>query len=556
PLLDRFLVTNTDASTAKYFRAECLLKLGRFAEAQAAFETAQETSQSNPWIFLGLSRIALEQGDTEGAVSNAKKAVDLSPKDWEIVGWHGTVLRKTDQAEAALAQHDAAIGWAPEHAALHVERGRDLWILQRFADAQGAFDQALTLDPEVAGGAAGAAASRTAQAVALRLAEGGDQDRAKALLKEAVDRWNDPAARVNLALIALEGDDIDAANALVSGAGTDSAGGAKMAGDVAAIRAFVAVRNGRMDVAAKQTRQAQSKGTQLGRLHAITQAYLAADGGNWDKAAEAFDRAKKSEADPETRSHLEQARTFAWFQVGLERLGRGDGPGSKAALARASAGAAGFTRADKMTLRFATTALGVVAGKDPIAETVALSRLLRGRDYRGAAGRTMRETGQAYIAYGYLRGERPEDALKALSRVKTTNPAITAIRHAAEDTLAKRAFDKGRYAEAAKTWSRLSDSDPADVESTHNAAVATFMAGDLDGASKRWQSLAAGNTGGTAPAMTWYNLGVAADRRGDYKQAYDFFQRYARKPGADAEKVQTRIQSKSRVFGYTKDGGT
>src|SRR5690606_3210216 len=152
-------------------------------------------------------------GDTEDALSQARKAVSLAGDNWEIISWLGTVLRRTSQAAEALAQHDRALELAPEEATLHVERGRDLWALERWEPAQEAFDRARALAADVPGGVLGSAATRTARAVALKRA--GELAPAVQLLEEALALTPYPAARANLALVALASGDTERAATIV-----------------------------------------------------------------------------------------------------------------------------------------------------------------------------------------------------------------------------------------------------------------------------------------------------------------------------------------------------
>ncbi|TNF23519.1 MAG: tetratricopeptide repeat protein, partial [Deltaproteobacteria bacterium] len=165
PLLERFIAREDKDGSARYFRADCLLRLGRLEAAQEAFEGAREGAENNPWIYHGLSRIALQAGRLDEAVAQARRAAEIAPAEVEILAWLGTVLRKSGNPSEALTWHDKALSLDAGQAALHVERGRDLWLLGRLDDALGAFTQAHTSDPELATATAGIAAVRTARGI-------------------------------------------------------------------------------------------------------------------------------------------------------------------------------------------------------------------------------------------------------------------------------------------------------------------------------------------------------------------------------------------------------
>ncbi|MFO0751513.1 MAG: tetratricopeptide repeat protein, partial [Myxococcota bacterium] len=166
PLLDKFLKKEPKNGPGLYFKADCLLRLGRWDDAKEAFAKAGSEGPSNPWVYYGLSKVALQKGDHGGAIENAKKAADLGEKEAELAAWLGTLLRRIDQKPAdALAWHERAISLDGAEASWHIERGRDLWVLGRLEDAQDSFDKARSLDATAQGALTGAAATRTALGV-------------------------------------------------------------------------------------------------------------------------------------------------------------------------------------------------------------------------------------------------------------------------------------------------------------------------------------------------------------------------------------------------------
>lgn len=544
PLLERFIARESQDGTARYFRANCLLELGRLTEARAAFEDARDGAANNPWIHLGLSRIALGEGRADDAVRHARDAVAISPSSWEMLSWLGTALRKAGLPAEALGWHDKALAIAPDDASLHLERGRDLWSLERFADAGGAFDAALALDPELTVARTAAAAARTAVGVNARAA--GDAPGAERAFTDALALAADYApARTNLALLTLHGGRVDDAERLLDGAPRDARGP-----DHAAVLAFVRLQRGDADGAAAAVERARAGGSQLDGLLREVEAWLAALGESWESAAEGLESAY--EAAP--RDELDAARALAWLELGLERLGRGDGGGARVALTRASRSRAALSGDDRATLDLALAAQAVVVGDDPERATRALAALLRAPAYRAGRYAAVRDLGQAYVAYGYLRADAPERALAALDQLggDAGNAAAAAsMRAHAQDLLARRAFARADFAAAERVWRALAEGAPEDSTSRVNLAAALFAQGRTGEAERVWRALAEANES----AVALYNLGVVADRRGEHQEAREHFRGAVEAGVPNADAVRERLRAKERVFGAQAGGG-
>ena len=542
PLLDRFIAKEDKDGSARYFRADCLLRLGRLDDAKGAFEDARAGAENNPWIYHGLSRIALAAGRLEEAVTQATKAAELAPTDVDIVAWLGTVLRKAGHPDQAVGWHDKAIALASDRAPLHVERGRDLWLLNQLDEALDAFTRARTLDATLGAAADGIATVQTARGGSARTA--GDLDGAEADLRAAVAIAPGYApARVNLALLLVQGERVDEAAQLLAATPETDPGP-----DHAAVLALVRLRLGDTAGATTALQQATAGKTKLTPVTNEVNGYVAAQHGDWEGAARALDAAY----DAAPRDELDRARVRAWFEVGLDKLGRGDAPAARAAMNRVAHGKAALGTDDRATLDFANAALTVLSSDEPEKATRNLQQLIRSPALRAARFAGVRETGQLYAAFGFLRANAPEKALQALGTVRgDAAPAAQAMARYARDLMARRAYAKKDFAGAARAWRELADADPDDGASRSNLAAALYAGGQRDEAERTWVALIA--AGG--PPEANYDLGVAADRRGDYKAAWQHFQTYLKGNPPEADAARERVRAKERVFGFGAGGG-
>lgn len=542
PLLDRFIAQEDRDGSAKYFKADCLLKLGRLDEARDAFEGAREGAENNPWIYHGLSRIAAQAERFDEAIAQSRRAAEIAPTEVEIVAWLGTVLRKSGQPTEALAWHDRALALDAELPALYVERGRDLWLLKRLDEALETFTRAHALAPELTAATEGIAAVRTARGVEARAA--GDLARATEELSAAVAVAPDyAAARLGLALVLVDRGRASDAAALLEP--TPPATGP----DHAAVNALVRLHLGDYDGATEAVAQASGGSASLTPLVNEVKGYVAAHAGRWEDAATALEAA--NEAAP--RDELDRARIRAWFEHGLDRLGRGDTAAARAALAKVGRRPGVLSRDDRATYDFANAALLVVAAEQPERATGALQKLLRSAAYRGGRFAALRDTGELYVAYGHLRAGAPRKALTALARVRgDLAPAARAMTRQAQDALARRAFTAGDHAGAARIWAELAAEDPDDQVSRCNQAAALFAAGRTDEAERIWVAV----DGAGGPPEARYDLAVAADRRGDYRAAWEHLRRYLAANPAEAELARERLEAKERVFGFGAGGGS
>ncbi len=530
-LLDRFLVVQKKSkSTAIYFKGDCLIKLERYAEARTALEPLLADT-NNPWVHHALSRISWAEKKPEEALGHARKAVEISPTSWEIVGWVGTLERRAGNPERALEWHDKAIVLAPEEATLPVERGRDLFALARYDDAIAAFGAGRDLDPEVKGAGVGLAASHTAVGVRLR-GKGADAD-ARARFKMARELAPDyAAAGINLALVDVgSGRMKEAERSLASIPASDP--------NRAALMAFIRLRDNDTKAAERLLRGAKGPRLQLDAIVAEVKAHLAAKRASWQEAAKGFDALLGKGKRPELR----KAAAVAWLHVALGKLGRGDKAGTEAALKRVTPMLDQLVAGDRDVARFAESALALVGRRAATSGANKLQKLISGKSFARGKLAGLRDVGYAYIAHGLLRAGKPSEALTAIENVRGSLAEAAPMKELAHTQLAAKAYKSGKHKQAMTHWAALGS-----VAARHNRATALFKTGDIDGAAREWSLL----TGPDVPAEALYNQANVADRRGDYHRALKLYAQYVAKGGVFADKARRRVEAKRRVYGRGK----
>jgi tetratricopeptide (TPR) repeat protein len=540
PLLDRFLERQPEHATATYFRADCHLRTGEVKRARSGFERVLTLSPNNPWAHHGLSRIAEGTGQRAEALESARRALELASEQWEIVSWLGTLVRRSGDASGALVLHDQAVALAPEEAEVHVERGRDLWALERLGDAEDAFTTAISRDPARDDARLGLAAVLTALGVRDRLS--GDLGGGRTRLRQAVTTKADyEPATVNLALLEVEAGDAAAAKAVLDAVKGDAGP------DVDVARAVAALAGGRKGEAHDAAERAIRNKASLTALALQVRGQLAAERGDWRVAADSFESAYDATPSPPLRV----ARAAAWLEVGLDQLSRGNPGAAATALRSAGRDREVLAAPDRVHLDFATAAANLAAAPGP-KSVREMETLLRSSALAARSLGPLRDLGTVYLAWAELRQGRGDAALKALGKVKDRSAygdAIGQIEVAARDAEARRVYAAGAPKKAAAIWSALR-AGAGDATIQHNLAAARFLSGEDAAAAETWEA----QTGGAGPAQATFNLAVAMDRAGRYERAWQLFRAYAATGGPGSDKARSRAEAKAAVFGYS--GGT
>ena len=132
-------------------RAAGLFGAGRLDEAQALCESLL---REDPRYFYALhlaSAIALRRGELELCIEMATRALEVEPRNIEVLANRGAALRRLNRFHEALADYDRAFATGAVNANLHVNRGIALVELNRNREAIAEYDRAIALDSRHAG---------------------------------------------------------------------------------------------------------------------------------------------------------------------------------------------------------------------------------------------------------------------------------------------------------------------------------------------------------------------------------------------------------------------
>lgn len=131
-------------------RAARLYQSGDLNGAQALCEDILRADAHHFHALHLLSTIAALRGDNEQCVRFASRALQVDPRQAEVLANRGAALRALRRYDEALADYDRALALAPRSATTLNNRGVTLGALGRHREALECYDQALAIDPDYA----------------------------------------------------------------------------------------------------------------------------------------------------------------------------------------------------------------------------------------------------------------------------------------------------------------------------------------------------------------------------------------------------------------------
>jgi len=120
---------------------------GRADEARKLCEAILRDDPRHFWALHLASAIALRDRDFASCIALATRALELQPRNAEVLSNRGAAYRRSNRIEKALADYDRALASDPKHVPAIVNRGVALAALNRHVEAIASYDQALALQP-------------------------------------------------------------------------------------------------------------------------------------------------------------------------------------------------------------------------------------------------------------------------------------------------------------------------------------------------------------------------------------------------------------------------
>lgn len=120
---------------------------GRLEEAEAAYQSALHTDPGCREALSGLVKLSFERGDPEAALAAIRQAdaTGAAPHIWE-----GQALRRLDRLEEAEAAYQDALSLEPDHVVALADLGALRAMQGDFAEARSLLARALELQPNLA----------------------------------------------------------------------------------------------------------------------------------------------------------------------------------------------------------------------------------------------------------------------------------------------------------------------------------------------------------------------------------------------------------------------
>ncbi|HYE21191.1 MAG TPA: tetratricopeptide repeat protein [Tepidisphaeraceae bacterium] len=128
-------------------QGECFLRTSRHREAREAFEMASQLAPSNPAVWLGLGKAAMELADVRRAEIALRRCLTLDPASSEANLLLGYARLKQDKYPDALASFRKASALAPEDSTSLCMVGFTLEKLGKKTEAFECYQKALKLKP-------------------------------------------------------------------------------------------------------------------------------------------------------------------------------------------------------------------------------------------------------------------------------------------------------------------------------------------------------------------------------------------------------------------------
>jgi tetratricopeptide (TPR) repeat protein len=534
PHYQRFVGLRPDSFNGRYFLGSALMELGRDAEALAELARAAPLNAkvAQPTYKMGL--IHLRAGRLDEAAAALAQAAQVEPRDPWIKSAQGTLARRRGQLDAAMKVHGEAVALGPKEAKLHANLAVTALAAGNLEVAAAAAEQAQALgrgDAFVDQAVVGVLAARARAQVAT------DPAAAEALLNQA------------LALVPSDGV-LLTNRALVRVAKGDGPGA------LADAQAAAKARPDDPDTRYALGRARQLSGDTAGAIEALKTALqarpspavalaMATAMTDLDAASDLIDESLKSW--PQDAGLLRQ-RALTRYARAAAGLGA-DLPGRRTAtdlrFALEIEDSLPPALAARVRYASAVAALRRGEGKEARAHLTRASALARadGRFLKpGAPGDHL----DLLIAFSEVLQKDHESALGRLGAC--TGALEKRLCKYAWDRVAAAATARSDWGAARKALETSKDLGP-DPGVEHNLAVLAWVQKKgRDKVASVWRRLA-----DSVPEAV-FNLGVAAEARGEQQEAWQAFSRYGRADGPRANEARDLADMKNRIYRFAEGG--
>ena len=537
-----------------YFLGSALLEAGRSTEALAPLTEALRLKPTVAIAAYKMGLIHLRSGALAQAEQALEQASSNAPKDPWIKHAQGTVARRRNKLDVALALHLAAVEAAPDKARLHAGLAVTLHLMGKTSEAETSASRALTLVPS--GSVADSEAlSYVVEVAALVLTASAKVLLENDQLQEGTTRLErvveltggTPDALSNLALALMAQGKVDAALALSARALL----AAPQASAVQRAHARVLLAKGAFAEARPLAERALSNAETASSTGVETSAMvgLAAGaqllGGDGQAAVKTLEQSRKTVGD---ERRLARLRATAHLAVAATAMRTPEGEGAAESLKAALRDDSALEPLLRARLNYLSLIAALRRG-DAASANVHLSRVGDAKALALALGASPTAGHlEVLTALTHLLSRREDKAVTALSELrgarKTGSPEARILRRAYE-RLADRAFQAGAYVDALKAL-RGASALGRDPVVDHNLLVLDQRGVKKLRAGAQFRSL----TGSVNEA--WFNLGVVLEAQGRQGEAYAAFVRYDELGGPYAVRARELIETKTRIFGFNR----
>ena len=128
-------------------RAAALFNARNFAEAGAICEEILRIDAGHFYALHLLGTIAVLESRWEDGVRLTSRAIQVDPRNAEVLCNRGAALRMLDRFDEALGDYDRALAFMPRYPSAWSNRGVALAAMNRHSDAIESYDRALQIDP-------------------------------------------------------------------------------------------------------------------------------------------------------------------------------------------------------------------------------------------------------------------------------------------------------------------------------------------------------------------------------------------------------------------------